>query len=243
MEEKLDAVILAGDNRALTVLNGKPMVQYVIDALSNSSSIGTVYVVGNNLNGKIQNAEAVQSDGSMYENLRIGVQSAKSNKILVSTCDIPLINSGIVDKYIKRCLENNAELYLSMVSKNSAGELAAERAYRIPLKEGNFRIGYLFLFDKSVLENKRAQPVLEELIKNKKADIGNISKFFSLGTKIKFGAMLVSKSLSIDFLEQEFNRIFNCKGKIIISESPEIVMDMDEPIHMTRARKYLEEKA
>lgn len=234
----LDAIILAGDKKASIILNGKPMVQYVVDALYNSKYIKNIFVVGN-LDGKVKNATIVKSGSSFYANLVSGINSAETNNVLISTCDIPLINSEMVDNYLNSCKSYDADIFLPIIEKATSKKFNIERKYRIHLKEGDFRIGYLFLINKEIMNNKKARPILEEMFNNRKADISYIAKFFDFRTKMKFLSKYAAHSLDIPFLENEFSRIFNFKGKILISADPELMMDIDEPEHLEQIKKYL----
>jgi len=233
----MDALILAGDNKATLGIKGKPMVQYVVNALINSKYIDKVFVIGQHLEGKINNAFILEAENSFYENILKGIKSLQGDRILISTSDIPLVTSEIIDAYIKKCSENDAEIYLPLIKKEL--NKIDRREYRIPLKEGNFRMGYLFIISKNIFNNKKTGLILEKIFSKRKKDITYLADFLDLKTKLKFLVKYALKSLDIDFLEKEFSRIFNYKGKIIISANPEIMMDVDSQKHLEEILQYL----
>ncbi|MBI5148874.1 nucleotidyltransferase family protein [Candidatus Pacearchaeota archaeon] len=227
----LDAVILAGDRKSLTQLNGKPMVQYVADALSSSQYIGKVFVVGN-FDGKINNAIIVNSSGTIYDNVYKGMASTEGNKFLIATADIPLLSKESIDDYIKKTLEIEADFYLPLIEKKSANKIKNNRKYRITLKEGDFRMGYIFVVSKSILNDKKTHNIFEDIFINKKSGMNYLAKFLSFKQKMQFLFMYKSRKLTIPFLEEQFSKLFSYNGKIIVSPHAEIMMDVDDQEHL-----------
>lgn len=116
----MDALILAGGvpqpgeslyefsqgrSKALIEVAGKPMVQWVLDALSGSKSIGRAVIVGldesSNLKCKKPLAY-VPNHGGMLDNIRAGARkiaeiSPETQYALIVSADIPTITAEMVD--------------------------------------------------------------------------------------------------------------------------------------------------
>ena len=94
-----------GGSKALIDVAGKPMVQWVMDALSDAKSVGKVVVVGLNesdgLNCK-KELSYLPNQGGMLDNIRgaarkITEQNPQADYVLIVSADIPTINGEIVD--------------------------------------------------------------------------------------------------------------------------------------------------
>ena len=92
-------------SRSRIDVQGKPMIQWVVDALDKAESVAELYVIG--LSGE-QNLTAhktihyLPDSGGIFENIRDGVlQSAvdfpAQRKVLVASADIPAIQPAMVD--------------------------------------------------------------------------------------------------------------------------------------------------
>lgn len=91
--------------RSLVDIHGKPMVQWVVDALSQSESVGTLYVMGLTERFGLKTPKPcvyLPDEGGVFENIQAGVlQSAQDfperDKVLLASADIPAITSDMVD--------------------------------------------------------------------------------------------------------------------------------------------------
>jgi len=84
------------DNKALIMINGRPMIEYIVDALNNSENIDKIIVVGpkNELHPYIgKKVEEILNPGnSILENMERGLNFFNSDdSLLILTSDIPLI--------------------------------------------------------------------------------------------------------------------------------------------------------
>jgi molybdopterin-guanine dinucleotide biosynthesis protein A len=116
----LDALILAGGvpqpgeslyefsqgrSKALIDVAGKPMIQWVLDALSGSQNIGHAVIVGLDESSPLRCAKPlsyVPNQGGMLDNIRAGARriaelDPKSEYALIVSSDIPTISAEMVD--------------------------------------------------------------------------------------------------------------------------------------------------
>jgi len=116
-----------GKPKALIDIAGKPMVQWVLDAVSQAKSVGRVIVVG--LDGNVELScskplTILPNQGSMIGNIRAGLrsileQNPKTEYVMVSTSDIPLVPSEMFDWFIDQTRSLHHEYYINMVTAGS----------------------------------------------------------------------------------------------------------------------------
>lgn len=116
----LDALILAGGvpqpgeslyefsqgrSKALIDVAGKPMIQWVLDALSGSQNIARAVIVGLDESSALRCAKPISyvpNQGGMLDNIRAGARriaelDPKSEYALIVSSDIPTISAEMVD--------------------------------------------------------------------------------------------------------------------------------------------------
>ena len=90
-----------GTDKAFLSLNGKPFMQHSIDALK--PLVAEVFIVSNNKNhdvfGVKRMEDAIENAGPLA-GIYSGLKQSKTDYNLVLSCDIPLINSNILQKLI-----------------------------------------------------------------------------------------------------------------------------------------------
>ena len=94
-----------GDSKALIDVAGKPMIQWVLDALGNAKQVDNVIIIGLSPKSGITCKRPiyyVSNQGRMLANIVAGVDKAlelnKRNKyVLVVSSDIPTLKSEMVD--------------------------------------------------------------------------------------------------------------------------------------------------
>ena len=92
-------------HRSLIDIHGKPMVQWVMDALSQSEQVGTLYVMGLSEQVGLTSEKPcvyMPDEGGIFENIHAGVtRSAQDypdrHKVITASADIPAITSDMVD--------------------------------------------------------------------------------------------------------------------------------------------------
>jgi GTP:adenosylcobinamide-phosphate guanylyltransferase len=94
-----------GRSKALIDVAGKPMVQWVLDALSDAKSVGQVVIVGLDESAGLSCKKKVSylpNQGGMLDNIRssarkIAELNPKAEYVLIVSADIPTITSEMVD--------------------------------------------------------------------------------------------------------------------------------------------------
>ncbi|HHW57605.1 MAG TPA: NTP transferase domain-containing protein [Clostridia bacterium] len=242
----MNAIILAGStkedrlpDKAFIEINGKYMISYVIEALKGCDKIEKIAAVGDS--GKLKKIEGIdivieQADNIMNNVLK-GVQPFKGDKrVLILTCDIPMLTKEAVCDFIEKAEASGADLCYPIVRKedNLKKFPEAKRTYA-KVKEGIFTGGNIFYVNPAIIDR---------LIKDAKQFITYRKKPWKLGKLLggKILFLFLIGRLSISHIEEKAGELFGIKGKAIISEYPEIGNDVDKKEDVIMATKYLSQK-
>lgn len=246
----VDAIILAGSlnngrlkdsspvlYEALIPIGARAMVEYVIDALLNSSKIGKIIVVGPEI--KIDESikdriRFVLPGESLLDNVQRGFDCLPaSRRVLVATSDIPLLTAKVVDDFINQCRDETADLFYPIVSRdviqNSFAK--AERTY-VRLQENVFTGGNLILINPEILPRCLAKG--NELVKARKNPL-KLSRLIGFSFLIKF----IFHKLSLAEAEIRVSKLLGIKGVAVISPHHAIGFDVDKPADLNLVTEVL----
>lgn len=238
----VDAVVLAGStnngplkecspvlHEALIPIGSKTMVEHVVDALMKSRNVNRVLIVGpvDELSGLSLDSRAstAASRGGILENIEAGLKELPGEKrVLLVTSDIPLLTPQAVDDFIELCGDMAGDLYYPVIGKGVVEKkFPATRRTYVKLKEGVFTGGNLFLLNPAVFE--RCAENGQKLISLRKSPI-SLCRLLGLTFVIKF----LTRSLTIREAEEKVSRLLGgIKGVVVISQHPEVGVDVDKP--------------
>ncbi len=248
---KVNALILAGDsgqgefgidveNKSFIDINGKWIVEYVVEGLKESQMVDSISIVGPVDQLKSRLADKVdyfiEEEVELFENLKKGLKPFEDDDfVLVATSDIPMIKGAIVADFIQKCRDQNADLYYPIVEKKVNDSLypGFKRTY-VKLKDGTFTGGNIIGLNPRVVEP--CARFAKELIAHRK-------KPWELGRLLgpKFLILLATGNLSIAHLERRFFELLNIKARAIICSYPEIANDIDKPSDVELANSYMKQ--
>jgi molybdopterin-guanine dinucleotide biosynthesis protein A len=244
----INAIILAGDskkglvqegveNKALLPINGKPMVEYVVDALRNSHLIGKISITGpvdllkGHLGDKVD--FYMESKESMFDNIKEGMKPFADDKaVLLVTSDIPMITGTMITDFIQRCIRQGGDFCYPIVEKRLNEERfpGVERTY-VRLKEGTYTGGNIIYFNPAVIE--RCEAFAQKVIEFRKQPLktGRL-----LGLKFLVGLLL--GLLTIPKVEERFCKLLDIQASAVITPYPEIGNDVDKPSDVEMVMQY-----
>lgn len=228
----------SASNKALIDVNGKPMLQYVVDALTRADRVERVVVVGprQDLSAAIAgpNLAFVDDAGDIVENIRAGARAlGAAAPILIATSDIPLIEPRVIEGFLDLCATLSADLYYPIVER-SQGERKyplVQRTY-VTLKEGVFTGGNVFLVSPQIVEP--VAPRVRKFIERRKSPLG-LSRLLGLGFVLK----LLLKQLTIPELEAKISQVWGVRAAAVRCPWPEIGLDVDKPADLQLVRAAL----
>lgn len=116
-----------GKPKALLDIAGKPMIQWVLDAVSEAKSVGHVAVVG--VEGSVDLSckkpmSVLPNQYNMVENLRAGVRrilelNPSAEYVMTCTSDIPMVTPEAFDWIAEHAQKSRHEFYLTMITKEA----------------------------------------------------------------------------------------------------------------------------
>lgn len=230
-----------GDSKALIDVAGKPMVQWVLDALSDAKHVDTVIVIGlSNKSGVTckKPMHFVSNQGRMLANIVAGVnKSLEINKnseyVLIVSSDIPTLKSEMVDWLVETCMQTKDDLYYGVCSRDVMESRFpdSKRTYTklkdielcgadINLTHVRMATEHLDLWE--TLIGSRKTPL-------KQAGIIGLDTFFQVFTR----------SITLDKLVEKVCKRIGIQGRAIQWQSAEPCMDVDKPHQLELLRADL----
>ena len=116
-----------GQPKALIDMGGKPMAQWVLDALCGAETIDRVVVIGLPENSPVHCDKAVAfipTQADMLENIRTGVNKVLelnlgAQKVVIVSSDIPAITPMVVDWVVNEAMKTEADVYYNVVERET----------------------------------------------------------------------------------------------------------------------------
>ncbi|HHX11074.1 MAG TPA: bifunctional UDP-N-acetylglucosamine diphosphorylase/glucosamine-1-phosphate N-acetyltransferase GlmU [Firmicutes bacterium] len=216
-------------------ISGKPMLSYVLSILERSPDISRIIVVGpkDGLAGYEGGKVCIVEPGAeLIDNVRIGLEHAKTESVLVASSDIPLLTTEALEDFLKAAMDSGADFVYSISTKEDCISKfpGAERTY-VKVKGQTFTGGNLFFVRRSIVDS--AWPVLEKMIEYRKAPL-KMASFFGFG----FVARVFLGFAGVPEIEEYVSNLLGIKCKAVIS-APEISVDVDKPQDLELARGIL----
>jgi len=248
----LDAVVLAGgknspemaaatgvENRALTPIGTRTMLEYVVSALAETPSIGRVFVVGDVPTSTQFTLVAGQE--TLLDNLMAGLAAAgDQERVLISTSDIPFVTPQALEDFVRRASATEADLCCSYVPLAACIQRYPEmKRTAITLAEGRFTLGNVMLVRPRFLAAH--QEAITEAYAARKSPV-QMAGLLGIGLLLRLlGSQLISPALlTASALEAAVSRVLDGGRAVgICSAYPEIGTDVDKPEDIAAARRIL----
>lgn len=255
----MDAIILAGgipqpedplysyskgDAKALLDVAGKPMIQWVLDALSGAKHVDNVIIVGLSPKNKLKSKKPVHyisNQGRMLSNIVAGIDKSleldkKTEYVMVVSTDIPALKSEMVDWLAEKCMETKDDLYYGVCTSEVMEK-------RFPGSKRTFtKIKDMQLCgaDINVTHVRMATEHLdmwESLIGSRKSPLKQAG---TIGLGLLW--QVFTRSITLDELVAKISNRLNIKGRAIIWPHAEACMDVDKPHQLELLREDLEKQ-
>jgi GTP:adenosylcobinamide-phosphate guanylyltransferase len=230
-----------GDSKALIDVAGKPMIQWVLDALGSAKRVNNVIIVGlspkSGVNCK-KPLHFVSNQGRMLANMVTGINKAlelnkKNQYVLVVSSDIPALKSEMVDWLVDTCLETKDDLYYGVCPRGVMESRFpdSKRTYT-HLKDMD-----VCGADMNITHVRMATEHLdmwEQLIGTRKSPLRQASI-------IGFGTLfaLFTRRLTLDDAVTRVCDRIGIKGRAIVWPYAEPCMDVDKPSQLELLRADL----
>ena len=230
-----------GSAKALLDVAGKPMVQWVLDALSQSKKIEHIVLIGLEGDSGVTCTKPMNymaNQGAMIENIRSGVKrvlelNPAAHHILIVSSDIPTITGEMVDWVVDKALETDDDVYYNVITRQVMESRfpGSKRSYT-RLKDIELCGG-----DMNVIRAMTAA-TNEELWKRIIAARKNVFKQAAL-VGYDTLLLLLLRQVTLDGAIQHVCKRLNIKGRAIICPYAEVGMDVDKPHQLELLRSDL----
>ena len=249
----MDAVVLSGSdkkteeklgvtNKALLPIGGKPMIEYVVDALLAAPAIDKVIIAGNatlkeyfaaweRVTVTVSGESAVDSFLSVLPYTDID-----ADQLLLCSNDLPLLTGQIIENFVALCQPRGLDVYYPVVSEatNKMHYPETVRTY-IKFKEGQYTGGNVFLVRPKAILGCREKA--EKLIAARKSPM-KIAGIVGPTCLAKFA----TGKLDFPSCIKIGHKALGLTGKVVVCPYPEISIDVDKTSDLELVEKTLQKR-
>ena len=233
-----------GKSKALLDIAGKPMIQWVLEALDGAASIQRVVVIGLGPESGMSSKKLVTflpNQGGMVDNIRTGVFKVldfnpEAHHVLMVSSDIPGITPQMVDWVISAAMQTDQDVYYNVIPREEMEKVFPEsRRSFTHLKGQDVCGGDMNIIRSSMVTSN--EEIWQELVASRK----NVFKQAALiGYDTLF--LLLLRRLTIDDAVKRVARRLNITGQAVVCPYAEVGMDVDKPHQLEMMRAYLERR-
>lgn len=232
---------LKGDAKALVDVAGKPMIQWVLDALGGAKRVDNVILVGLSPKNQLTCAKPlhfVPNQGRMLANIVAGVDKAlelnkKNQYVLLVSSDIPALKPDMVDWLVDTCMETKDDLYYGICPR----EVMEKRFPNSKRTYTKLKDIELCGADINVIHVRMATEHLDLW----EALIGSRKNAFRQASMVGWDTafQLLTHSITLEDLVEKACRRIGVKGRVIVWGQAEPCMDVDKPHQLELLRMDL----
>ncbi len=235
-----------GQPKALLDMNGRTMLERVVDALQSSRQVEEIVVVGlgSDMGQTFKRpVHHLPGQGSLIANTIAGINWVLQRKpdtqaVLASSADIPLLTGEIVDAIIEMCQPFDFGVYYNFVTRETMeARFPGSKRTFTKLKGVQVAGGDLGIIQPEVITDN---PALWDAMSNARKHAWQIAREVGIMVLLK----LLTRQLSIVDIEQLATRLTGKPAKVLLNPYAEMGMDGDKPhqIELLRAElKKLEQ--
>jgi len=237
---RIGAVVLAGGrvpaplaglctHRALLRINGRFMLEYLLDVLAATPSVvGIAVASAPEVLAELADSRCrkVPEGGSLVDNMQLGARAlaeTRATHLLFITGDIPLVTVEGIEDYIRSSLSCGAALTYPIIPREAceARFPGARRTY-VRLREGTVTGGNAVFTTASLLDDQR--DLIQGLYAARKQPL-KLAQLLGWATVFR----MLTGTLDLPYIEAVAGRILHAPAKAIITRYAEIGFDVDKP--------------
>ncbi len=242
---EVPAVVLAGGKakpelqavigvtvRALAVVNGKPLLNYIVDALVGTKSVGDITVVGD---VPVSPSYTQLADGGdIVTNIFAGLdRNQGAEYVLVTTSDLPYITAETVSSFVADAIDlsekSGAQIIYPIVPVATcyAQYPGIKRTAR-KFKEGAFTGGNMMLLRPAFMQAQR-QSISDAYAARKSP--ARLAAMLGYGTLLRLvlSQTINSNFLSVSQLESKASAFLGGAVRSLVCSNADIATDLDKP--------------
>jgi GTP:adenosylcobinamide-phosphate guanylyltransferase len=234
-----------GLNKALLDIAGKPMIQWVLDALCQAESIDQIVIIGLPEGSGVTCHKAtawLPNHGGLLENIRAGVIKVKelnpqAGHLLSVSSDIPAITPQVVDWAVGIANDPQMDIYYNIIPRNvmESRYPTSKRSYTrlkgLEVCGGDMNV----IHTRTVTHNNDLWDKIIDARKN----VFKQASLIGYDTLI----LLLLRLIDLEAAEKMVTRRLKIKGKAVVCPYAEIGMDVDKPFQLEIMRADLAQSA
>jgi GTP:adenosylcobinamide-phosphate guanylyltransferase len=230
-----------GKPKALLDILGKPMVQWVLDALSGAKHVENVVLIGLTEDSGVtceKSLTFIPNRISMIENILGGIHKVMeinpaATRILMVSSDIPAITPEIVDWGVEQSLLTDVDLCYNVVTRQVVeARYPGSRRTFTRLKGLEVCGGDMHVIHTSVASMDPS--IWEKLIASRKNPVKQAA-IIGFDTLL----LMLLRLITLDIAVKRVTARLNMTGQAIICPYAEIAMDVDKPNQLELMRTDL----
>ena len=231
-----------GGPKALIDVAGKPMIQWVLDAISGTESVERVVLISLSEEEGLECSKPVTylpDQGGLLENVRGGIVKAveinpQATHILTVSSDIPTIKSEMIDWMVSENSKTDLDLYYTVIPRDVMEERFPEsnRSYT-RLKDVELCGGDLNMIRASTVYAN--VDLWDQLVAARKSVVKQAA-LLGYGNLL----LLLSRQLTLAGAVERVTKKMDITGQAVISPYAELGMDVDKPHQLEIVRAELE---
>ena len=233
-----------GGNKVLFELAGKPILQWVLDAINVSENTGSILIVGMPETRAVSSKKPtffLEAKGSLLENIEAGIGellviNPNSEYALLISGDLPAINGDMIDWLIDRSVEQVGDFFYPIIEQRimEATFKDAQRTY-VSVGEKRYCGGDMMVLRTSLLNKEKHR--WKQLVDSRK---NPLRQAMILGLDLSF--RLIAGKLSLDRDVPIASRRLGFDIRVLECPFAETGMDIDKPHHIEIMKKFIESR-
>ena len=234
-----------GRPKATLDIAGKPMIQWVLDAISAAKTIENVIIVGMTEKSGLTCAKPtyyLSNQGKMVENMRAGARKVReineqAEHILFVSSDIPAITGEMVDWVVNTAMQTDEDVYYNVIEREVMEKRfpGSKRTWTklkdIEVCGGDMNVGRLSL----ILGEGND---LWDKITDARKSPAKQAALIGLNTVIP----LLFHQLTLKKAEENIMERLGVTGRAVVCPYAEVGMDVDKPNQLEMLRADLEKR-
>ncbi|GAB4580619.1 MAG: nucleotidyltransferase family protein [Anaerolineales bacterium] len=223
-----------GRPKAMLELAGKPMVQWVLDALGNSKKVDHIVVVGLGEECNLVSRKPLYylaNQGGMLENILAGAQKLltihPASQLMVSvSSDVPAITGEMMDWLVNEVEASDYDVYYNVIPRETMeNRFPGSKRTFTRFKDIEICGGDVTAFRTAMLTAEGG--VWQELI-NARKNVLKQAAIIGWGTFF----LLFTRQLTLQGAVERVSHRLEIRAKVLKSPYPEVGMDVDKPYQL-----------
>ncbi len=220
-----------GKPKALLEIAGKPMIQWVLDALGKANLVGRVVIAGLEKTREINCSKPlsfIPNQGTMIRNITSGASEIMGGKDhsccnLCVSSDIPAIQPHMIDWVIENSLESKDDIYYCVIGRHDMERSfpGSKRTF-FHLRDGDICGGDLAVIRNSVFVTPNG--IWSKLEAGRKSILRQAA-IISSGVLFLY----LFRRLTLQIIVERASRRAGVRGRALLCPFPEAGMDVDKP--------------